>query len=252
MVGIRRALLVQLAVLAAVAIAIVLASRHFPVAEIMESLQQRVVRLGTWSALLYPLLYAACNLLLLPGGVLSLAGGFFFGLWWGFAIIFVGNLIGAAAAFLIGRFAGRTWVARRVARNRTLSAIEPMIEAEGWKIVLLSQLHPLFPTSLLNYFYGLTSIRFGTCMVWVAIGQAPGLFLYAYLGTLGQLGLRLLRGRTHPHPMEYWIWLGGFATAAIFLAWLAKIAVRLLTQAQALLNHDPAAVGVRSKYLAIR
>ena len=117
-------------------------------------------------------------------------------------------------------------------RNRTLVALEPAIEKEGWKIILLSQLHPLFPTSLLNYLYGLTKIRFRTCMLWVAIGQAPGLFLYSYLGTLGQLGLNLARGKSHPRAIEYWVWLGGFASAAIVLILLGRIALRLLQQAQ--------------------
>ena len=117
-------------------------------------------------------------------------------------------------------------------RNGTLVALEPAIEKEGWKIILLSQLHPLFPTSLLNYLYGLTKIRFRTCMLWVAIGQAPGLFLYSYLGTLGQLGLNLARGKSHPRAIEYWVWLGGFASAAIVLIILGKIALRLLKQAQ--------------------
>jgi uncharacterized membrane protein YdjX (TVP38/TMEM64 family) len=117
-------------------------------------------------------------------------------------------------------------------RNQTLVALEPAVEREGWKIILLSQLHPLFPTSLLNYLYGLTQIRFRTCMLWVAIGQAPGLFLYSYLGTLGQLGLNLARGKSHPKAVEYWIWLGGFASAAIILILLGRIALRLLKQAQ--------------------
>ena len=117
-------------------------------------------------------------------------------------------------------------------RNPTLVALEPAIEKEGWKIILLSQLHPLFPTSLLNYLYGLTKIRFRTCMLWVAIGQAPGLFLYSYLGTLGQLGLNLARGKSHPRAIEYWVWLGGFASAAIVLIILGRIAIRLLQKAQ--------------------
>src|SRR5437899_1844933 len=69
-------------------------------------------------------------------------------------------------------------------------------------------------------------------MLWVAIGQAPGLFLYPYLGTLGQLGLNLARGTTHPRLVEYFIWLGGFASAALVLAFLGRIALRLLQQAE--------------------
>jgi uncharacterized membrane protein YdjX (TVP38/TMEM64 family) len=66
----------------------------------------------------------------------------------------------------------------------------------------------------------------------VAIGQAPGLFLYSYLGTLGQLGLNLARGKSHPRAVEYWVWLGGFASAAVILIILGRIALRLLQQAQ--------------------
>src|SRR4029077_4829303 len=177
-------------------------------------------------------LYACCNVLLLPGGVLSIGAGFFFGLWWGFAIALFGNVVGAAISFFISRSFGRQWLKRKLSRNATFVALEPAIDKEGWKIILLSQLHPLFPTSLLNYLYGLTRIKFRTCMLWVAIGQAPGLFLYSYLGTLGQLGLNLARGKTHPRTIEYWIWLGGFGLAFVILILLGRIALNLLKRAQ--------------------
>ena len=106
------------------------------------------------------------------------------------------------------------------------------MKREGWKIILLSQLHPLFPTSLLNYLYGLTTVRFRTCILWVAIGQAPGLFLYAYVGTLGQLGLNLLRGKSHPRVIEYWAWGGGLLLSLAALAILGQISLRLLREAE--------------------
>jgi len=232
MLQIRRAIILQLAGLAVAAAVLFFLSRLFPLVEILADIQQHVMRWGAWSAIWYPLLYACCNVLLLPGGVLSVGAGFFFGLWWGFFIALAGNVSGAAISFFISRMIGRQWLKRRLLRNPTMSALEPAVEREGWKIILLSQLHPLFPTSLLNYLYGLTRIRFRTCMLWVAIGQAPGLFLYSYLGTLGQLGLNLARGKTHPRAIEYWIWLGGFVTAAIVLIMLGKIALRLIKQAQ--------------------
>lgn len=232
MVQVRRAIILQLTGLIVVAIALFFLSRIFPLVDILADVQQRVMKWGVWSAICYPLLYACCNVLLLPGGVLSIGAGFFFGLWWGFLIALLGNVGGAAISFFISRWIGRQWLRRKLSRNRTLVALEPALEKEGWKIILLSQLHPLFPTSLLNYLYGLTRIRFRTCMLWVAIGQAPGLFLYSYLGTLGQLGLNLARGKSHPRAIEYWVWLGGFASAAIILIILGRIALRLLTQAE--------------------
>jgi len=232
MVQIRRAIILQLSGLLTVAIALFFLSRIFPLADILAAVQQRVMRWGAWSAICYPVLYACCNVLLLPGGVLSIGAGFFFGLWWGFLIALLGNVAGAAISFFISRWVGRQWLRRKLLRNRTLVALEPAVEREGWKIILLSQLHPLFPTSLLNYLYGLTRIRFRTCMLWVAIGQAPGLFLYSYLGTLGQLGLNLARGKTHPRAIEYLVWLGGFVTAALVLVLLGRIALRLLQDAE--------------------
>ncbi|MBA2242002.1 MAG: VTT domain-containing protein, partial [Chthoniobacterales bacterium] len=154
------------------------------------------------------------------------------GLWWGFLIILVGNVAGAALSFYISRWIGKRWLRRRLLQNATLEALEPAVEREGWKLILLSQLHPLFPTSLLNYLYGIMRIRFRTCMLWISIGQAPGLFLYAYLGTLGQLGLKLVRGKTHPKAIEYFLWGGGFLISALILVLLGRIALRLLREAQ--------------------
>ncbi len=232
MVHARRAVFIQVGGLLIASIFLFGLSRFFPVADILANVQEQVMRWGAWSAICYPLLYACCNVLLLPGGFLSIGGGFFFGLWWGFLIILVGNVGGAALSFYISRWVGNRWLRRRLLRNATLEALEPAVEREGWKIILLSQLHPLFPTSLLNYLYGLTRIKFRTCMLWVAIGQVPGLFLYAYLGTLGQLGLKLVRGKTHPRTVEYFVWGGGLLASVVILVLLGKIALRLLQEAQ--------------------
>ena len=228
----RRVFYLQVGGLVVLIIGLVLVRHVFPVADWLASIQQRVVQWGVWSAICYPILYACCNVLLLPGGILSIGGGFFFGLWWGFLIVLVGNVAGAALSFFLSRVATRSWLGRRLLRHPAYEALEPAVRREGWKIILLSQLHPLFPTSLLNYLYGLTTIRFRTCMLWVAIGQAPGLFLYAYLGTLGQLGLNLFRGKTHPHPVEYAIWGVGLLSSVLIVGILGRTALRVMENAE--------------------
>jgi uncharacterized membrane protein YdjX (TVP38/TMEM64 family) len=229
---VRRAVYIQVGGLVLVGALFFIASRFLPIADWLAQVQQKVMHLGAWSAIWYPILYACCNVLLLPGGLLSIGGGFFFGLWWGFFIILVGNVTGAAISFFLSRWIGRRWLRKKLLRNATLEALEPAVEREGWKIILLSQLHPLFPTSLLNYLYGLSTIRFRTCMLWVAIGQAPGLFLYVYIGTLGQLGLNLMRGKSHPRMIEYWVWGGGLLLSIIILVFLGRISLRLLQEAE--------------------
>ena len=233
MLKIRPSLWWQVGALVAV-IALVLAlSRYVPVGNFIEGLQERVMSWGAWAAICYPLLFAACNVLLLPGGILAVGGGFFFGLWWGFVIVLVGNLIATAISFALSRSIARRWFRQKLSGNPTFRALEPAVERESWKIILLSQLHPLFPTSLLNYFYGLTRIQFSTYMLWASIGRVPGLFLYAYVGTLGQFAVRIMRGKSYPRMIEYWIWGGAFVTTALLLVLLGRLAYRAIQTSQA-------------------
>ena len=232
MLHIRRALYLQLAGLAVAAGVIAWLAHRYPVVEYIVRLQQKIGAMEFWGAVLYPLLYGACNVLLLPGGVLAIGSGLFFGIWWGFALNLIGNVGGAAVSFFISRKLGRGWVARKFLQKKKWAALDSAIARDGWKIIFLSQVHPLFPSSLLNYLYGVTRIRFGTCMLWVALGQAPGLFLYAYFGTMAQYGLKIWQGKTHPHPMEYVIWLGGLALTFVTTVALARIALRALAEAE--------------------
>ncbi len=207
----------------AVVLAIVL-SHFLPIVSFIETSQQHVMSWGAWGAVCYPLLFAACNILLLPGGVLAVGGGFFFGLWWGFLIVLAGNIVATAISFSLSRWIARRWFQQKLSRNPTLGALGPAVERESWKIILLSQLHPLFPTSLLNYFYGITQIPFGSYMLWATIGRMPGLFLYVYAGTLGQFAVRIMRGKSYPRVIEYWIWGGAFVTTALLLVVLGRMA----------------------------
>ncbi len=227
----RRGLYLQVAGLVLVAGIFGLA-RFFPLVDLIARTQHTVMQWGKWSAVCYPLLFALCNLLLLPGGILCVGAGFFFGLWWGFLIVLIGNAIGAAGAFIMTRSIARGWFLNRFGEKPTFRALGPAVEREGWKVIFLSQLHPLFPTSLINYLYGLTRVRFRTYMIWVLLGRAPGLFLYTYLGTLGQYGFNLARGKIHPRTMEYWTWGGAFIISAFLFVVLIRIAQQVIRQVE--------------------
>src|ERR1044071_2218895 len=230
---VSRAICYQVAALGlAIALAIA-ASRLVPAVNFIEALQQRVISWGAWGVVCYPLLFALCNILLLPGGILAVGGGFFFGLWWGFLIVFTGNVVATAISFAMSRSIARRWFQRKLSGNPALAALGPAVERESWKIILLSQLHPLFPTSLLNYFYGLTRIRFGNYMFWASLGRVPGIFLYAYIGTLGQFAVRIMRGQSYPRIIDNWIWGGAFVTTVLLLVVLGRVAYRAIQATEA-------------------
>ena len=229
---VKRALTVQLCGLFFAAIFAAWLWHRFPILDYVALAQTRLGAMELWGGVLYPLLYAACNVLLLPGGVLAIGSGLFFGLWWGFFLNVAGNVLGAAISFLLARKLGRGWVARKFLRHRKWATLDEAIARDGWKIIFLSQVHPLFPSSLLNYLYGITRIRFGVCLLWVALGQTPGLFLYAYLGTLAQFSIKVARGQSHPAPFEYALWIGGLALSLLVTGLLARLALRLLAEAE--------------------
>jgi hypothetical protein len=56
----------------------------------------------------------------------------------------------------------------------------------------------------------------------------PGLFFYAYVGTLGQLAVRIMRGKSYPRTLEYWIWGGAFITTVLLLLVLGRVAHRAI------------------------
>src|SRR6478672_6794958 len=118
-------------------IALFTASTKYPIVDWIGAAREYVQQLGFWSGIVFPIAYAACNLLLLPGGILSMGGGFFFGIWWGFFLVLIGNLLGAAFAFVIARKVGRQRIDRLLSNNRRLRILDGAIERHGWRIVVL-------------------------------------------------------------------------------------------------------------------
>jgi len=226
----QRALVLHYTGLILLAILLAWAIWRFPILTWVEAAQRWMEELGPAAILLYPLLYAGCNVLLLPAGVLNIGAGFFFGLWGGTALILLGNMLGAAIAILFSRSLARKWFERRFLTNVRWQAMDEIIARRGGKIIFLTQLHPLFPTSLLNYFYGITRLPFWKCLGWVALGQFPGIFLYAYLGSLGELGMKFVAGDTLPRNPSLALWIGGLLLTAGTTLALARYAIGVLRE----------------------
>jgi len=193
--------------------------------------------LGPWGPLAFVAGYVIACVALVPGSLLTLAAGAIFGLWLGVALVFVGASLGAAAAFLVARYVARGAVARRLAGDRRVAAIDRAIGREGRKIVLLLRLSPVIPFNLLNYALGLTRVRLADYLIGM-VGLLPGTVLYVYAGKLAGDVAALAGGAAPPRGPGYYAVLGlGLAATVGATALVARAARRALREAA---DDDPA------------
>jgi len=137
--------------------------------------------LGIWGPVVFILGYAAATVAFAPGAVLTLAAGALFGLVYGTVYTLAGATLGASLSFLVSRYVARRGIERRIAANPRFQAIDRAVGREGFKIVALLRLSPVFPFNLLNYALGLTRVRF-LDYVAASVAMLPGTLLYVYYG----------------------------------------------------------------------
>ena len=142
-----------------------------------------VASLGIWGGVAFMGIYILATIAFLPASLITLAAGVVFGVVWGSVYVFVGATLGAIAAFLVGRYLVRGWVSKKIAGNEKFTAIDRAVAKEGFKIVLLTRLSPVFPFNLLNYAFGVTGVSLWDYSIG-SIGMIPGTIMYVYIGSL--------------------------------------------------------------------
>lgn len=174
--------------------------------------------------------YVVASVLVIPGSILTLGAGFLFGLPVGVVLVSAGSVLGAAAAFLVGRFLARDWVARRIARRPAFRALDSATRHEGFLIVFLARLSPLFPFNLLNYGLGLTAVRFRDYVLASWIGMLPVTCVYVYVGTLAKDLTALTSGDIERGPFGIALLVAGFAATVALTVFITRKANRTLAE----------------------
>jgi uncharacterized membrane protein YdjX (TVP38/TMEM64 family) len=217
--------------IALIAIFILLvAARWLGAASGLRELLEWIASLGALAPMVFIAAYIAACVLFIPGAIMTISGGAIFGVVRGSIYVSIGATIGATIAFLIGRYFAREWVAAKLAGNRTFSAIDAAVGREGWKIVGLTRLSPLFPFVLLNYAYGLTRVRLRDYVLASWIGMIPGVVMYVYIGSLAG-DLASVGRETAARPSGFWILnLVGLAATVAVALYAARIARRALAE----------------------
>ncbi|MGK7910912.1 MAG: TVP38/TMEM64 family protein [Synechococcus sp.] len=180
--------------------------------------------LGPWGPIAFIAIYIIATVAFIPGSVLTLGAGAIFGIVQGSIYVFVGAMIGLTAAFLIGRYVARDWVAKKIEGNDKFSAIDNAIAEEGYKLMFLIRLSPGFPFNLLNYIMALTKISLKDYIIG-ATGILPGTIMYVYFGSL--LGLAAIQQGERPTlPLPVQIVLGiVIVTLTLYVTKIARQAL---------------------------
>ena len=131
----------------------------------------------------YVVIYIFIVLLILPASWLSIAAGYLYGTYLGSVIVFISAFIGASISFFISKRFLSKKVLDMISKYPKLTLLENIIQKGGLKLIVLTRLSPLFPFSILNYFYGLNNITYKDFSISL-ICIIPGTFLYCSVGSL--------------------------------------------------------------------
>ncbi|MCC5630956.1 TVP38/TMEM64 family protein [Nostoc sphaeroides] len=227
----------KLLVLSCLVVTLIIAAKQFNFQGLLHTLIIWVESLGIFGPIAYIVIYNLATLLFIPGSLLTLKGGCLFGVFWGSIYVLIAAIIGATLAFVIGRYLSQNWVCQQMDKHPKFKAIDLAVAKEGWKIVLLTRLSPIFPFNLLNYAFGVTQVSLKDYILG-SFGILPGTVMYVYIGSLaGNIAMINTYNQPIAPETQIWQWImqgvGLIATVAVTI-YITKIAQKALAQSVAI------------------
>jgi len=194
---------------------------------------ERVVELtesmGTLGIVYFGIAYCIAEILAVPAIPLTASAGYLFGPVKGTIIVLFSASIAAAVSFQIGRTLLRDYVEDKLKDYPKFSKIDKAIGREGFKLMLLLRLSPIFPFALSNYLYGASSINFPAFFGGTLLGFAPGTFAYVYTGYIG----KALTSDAGNDVYPWYVYLGGLTLLTGILKVVADVATRVVEEIEA-------------------
>ncbi|MGH7854254.1 MAG: VTT domain-containing protein, partial [Candidatus Binatia bacterium] len=211
--------------------AIVAGVLFLPVRQWFMEFERYVQSLGAAGPVVVVLVYVLCTVLFIPGSAITVGAGTLFGLKTGFIVVVLGANLGALCSFLLARSFLREKVAAWAAPNPKFRSLDQAIGRQGFKVVLLTRLSPVFPFVLLNYFLGLTAVRAGAYALGNLIGMLPATFLFVYIGAAARDALAGQPDAAAGFYQQLLKYVGLAATLAVVVI-VTRIARKALAEAE--------------------
>ena len=205
-----------------------------PIREWFMHFESYVRSLGTIGPFVVVLVYIICTVLFIPGSAITIGSGTLFGLTTGLIVVVLGANLGALCAFFLARGFLREKVATWAAANAKFRSLDQAIGKQGFKMVLLTRLSPVFPFVLLNYLLGLTTVRPGAYALANLIGMLPATFLFVYIGAAARdaiAGQMDVSAGVYQQILKY-VGLAATVAVVVVVTRIARKALREAEQAQ--------------------
>mgnify|MGYP006298713305 CR=1 FL=1 len=218
--------------IAALTFLLIVAVKYLPIRDGLKTILIWIDGLGFLGAIAFIIIYNIATILFIPGSILTMGGGAIFGIFCGSIYVLVAAFLGATIAFIIGRYLSRDWVFKQFEKHPKFQALDEAVVKEGFKIVFLTRLCPLFPFNLLNYGFGVMRVSLKDYILG-SLGMIPGTVMYVYLGALA--GDIALIG-TAQQPTNWETELAKWAINSIGFLATVGVSVYLTKMAQKILN----------------
>ncbi|KAL0928565.1 hypothetical protein M5K25_000460 [Dendrobium thyrsiflorum] len=189
--------------------------------------------LGPWGPVVLAISYIPLSVLAVPASILTLGGGYLFGLPLGFVADSLGGTFGATAAFLLGRTIGRPYVISKLKDYPKFQAVAIAIQRSGFKIVFLLRLVPLLPFNMLNYLLSVTPVGIWEYIMASWLGMMPITLALVYVGTTLKDLTDVTHGWNKISPSRWVLIISGFVVSAILMVCVTKVAKSSLEKALA-------------------
>ncbi|MGY1502402.1 TVP38/TMEM64 family protein [Streptomyces sp. QTS52] len=136
---------------------------------------------GAAAAMVFGATYGLCTVAFVPRPLLNLAAGALFGSQLGLAAALAGTVLGAGAAFGLGRVLGQDAL-RPLLRARWLQAADGQLSRHGFRSMMAARLFPGVPFWAANYCAAVSRMGWLPFLIATALGSVPNTAAYVVAG----------------------------------------------------------------------
>lgn len=148
----------------------------------IKELQNWIESWGIWAPFMYVMVWIIASIAFFPVIPLKLIAGIIFGPVLGTVYTSIASTLGATFSFLLSRYCIRTTVVKLMETKENFRNIQKGVKANGWKMLIVTRVIPLFPYHLQNYIYGVTKIDLPRYVFVSWVCMLPANIAYCWLG----------------------------------------------------------------------